>query len=186
MLGENFGGVMICDFYAAYDHYPGLHQRCWPHLLRDIYSLRTVYPDDAALAGWSKDVRELYVEAKGFYSPDARRRRQAQKGFEGRLLGLAEPYADDPLAVQARLCRRVRRYAKELFVFVGELGVPSDNNGAERSLRHLVTCRKISGGTRSDAGTETKMALASVFGTWRAQGLNPFLECRALLVTPQV
>ena len=93
---------------------------------------------------------------------------------------------DDPLAVQARLCRRIRRYVKELFVFVGEGQVPPDNNQAERSLRHLVTCRKISGGTRSDAGTDSKMTLASVFGTWRAQGLNPFLQCRQLLTSPQL
>jgi len=184
VLGEGFGGVVVSDFYAAYDHYPGLHQRCWPHLLRDIHSLRMVYPDAAALAGWAKAVRDLYIEAKGFHSHDARRRRQAQKGFERRLLRLALPFADDPLAVQARLCRRIRRYAKELFVFVGEPGVPADNNQAERSLRHLVTCRKISGGTRSDAGTDTKMVLASVFGTWRAQGLNPFLQCRTLLTSP--
>ena len=186
VLGEGFSGVVVSDFYAAYDHYPGLHQRCWPHLLRDIHSLRVIYPDDVPLADWAKAVQALYEEAKAFHSLDERRRRRAQKGFERRLLGLAEPYADNPLAVQARLCRRIRRYAKELFVFVGELGVPADNNQAERSLRHLVTSRKISGGTRSDAGTDTKMALATVFGTWRAQGLNPFLQCRTLLSSPQV
>ena len=35
------------------------------------------------------------------------------------------------------------------------------------------------------AGTETKMTLASVFGTWRAQGLNPLSACRQLLISPQ-
>ena len=63
--------------------------------------------------------------------------------------------------------------------------VPPDNNAAERSLRHLVISRKISGGTRSERGTDTKMTLASLFGTWRAQGLNPLLACRELLVSPQ-
>lgn len=186
VLGEGFGGVVISDFYAAYDHYPGLHQRCWPHLLRDIHSLRVIYPDDVPLADWAQAVQGLYEEAKAFHSTDETARRRAQKGFERRLLALTEPYVCDPLAIQARLCRRIRRYARELFVFVGELGVPSDNNQAERSLRHLVTARKISGGTRSAAGSDSKMALASVFGTWRAQGLNPFLQCRTLLVTPQV
>ena len=173
VLGDAFGGVLVSDFYKAYDHYPGLHQRCWPHLLRDIHNLQSIYPDDAALASWAKAVGDLYAEAKRFHSSDARARARAQREFERRLLGLAEPYGDDPLAVQARLCRRIRRYAKELFVFVGELGVPADNNQAERSLRHLVTCRKISGGTRSAAGTDSKMALASVFGTWRAQEPQP-------------
>ena len=63
---------------------------------------------------------------------------------------------------------------------------PSDNNAAERSLRHLVISRKISGGTRSQPGSDSKMTLASLFGTWRARGLNPFLECRRLLISSQV
>jgi transposase len=122
VLGDGFGGVVVSDFYAAYDHYPGLHQRCWPHLLRDIHSLKNVYPDDACLIRWAGAVQDLYARAKGFHSTDARARARAQRGFERRLLRLSLPFADDPLAVQARLCRRVRRYAKELFVFVGELG----------------------------------------------------------------
>ena len=84
------------------------------------------------------------------------------------------------------MCRRVERHIKELFVFVAQPEVPPDNNAAERSLRPLVISRKISGGTRSERGTDTKMTLASLFGTWRAQGLNPLLACRELLVSPQV
>ena len=80
----------------------------------------------------------------------------------------------------------VERHIKELFVFVAQPEVPPDNNAAERSLRPLVISRKISGGTRSERGTDTKMTLASLFGTWRAQGLNPLLACRELLVSPQV
>ena len=69
---------------------------------------------------------------------------------------------------------------------MAEPDVPSDNNPAERSRRHLVISRKISGGTRSERGTERKMTLASVFGTWRARGLNPLAACRQLLTSPQV
>ena len=69
---------------------------------------------------------------------------------------------------------------------LAEPDVPSENNAAERSLRHLVTSRKISGGTRSTQGTNTKMALASLFGTWRARGLNPLTACRQLLTSPQL
>ena len=72
---------------------------------------------------------------------------------------LARPFLKDPLAVQAKLCRRMERFIKELFVFVSDPAVPSDNNAAERSLRHLVTSRKISGGTRSGQGTDSKMTL---------------------------
>ncbi len=73
----------------------------------------------------------------------------------------------------------------ERFVFVAELDAPSDYNAAERSLRPLVTSGKISGGARLGAGAETKMTLASVFGAWRAQSLNPLTSCRQLLASPQ-
>ena len=63
----------------------------------------------------------------------------------------------------------MEKHIKELFVFVAQPEVPPDNNAAERSRRHLVVSRKVSGGTRSEQGTDTKMTLASIFGTWRAQ-----------------
>ena len=64
---------------------------------------------------------------------------RGQLALEKRLLGL---------------CRRIERHIKEMFVFVSHLETPPDNNAAERSLRHLVISRKISGGTRSAAGSK--------------------------------
>ena len=113
--------------------------------------------------------------------------------LETRLLGLCRPFLEDPLAVQGKLCRRIERHIKslprtrygELFVFVSHPETPPDNNAAERSLRHLVISRKISG-SRSGAGSGSKMTLASLFGAWRARGLDPFLECRRLLISPHL
>ena len=105
--------------------------------------------------------------------------------LEKRLLSLCRPFSNDEMAPQAKLCRRIERFIKELFVFVSHPEVPPDNNAAERSLRHLVISRKISGGTRSEQGTNSKMALASLFGVWRANGLNPLFESRKLLLSPQ-
>ena len=113
-------------------------------------------------------------------------RRLAQLALEHRLLGRCRPYLDDPSAVQARLCRRVEKHIRELFVFVVEPEAPPDNNADERSRQPVVTSRKIGEGTRSKPGTGTKMTLTSVFGTWRAQGLNTLTSCRQLLVSPQV
>jgi len=85
-----------------------------------------------------------------------------------------------------KLCARILTHLPSLFTFVTEPAVPSTNNAAERSLRHLVVARKISGGARSLRGTATRMMLASAFGTWRAQGVNPFTAAIALLAAPQV
>ncbi|GAC1343572.1 MAG: hypothetical protein NVSMB27_03610 [Ktedonobacteraceae bacterium] len=71
----------------------------------------------------------------------------------------------------------------ELFVFVAVPGVPAHNNLAERSVRPLVIARKISGGTRNPKSSEARMGLARLFGTWMAQGLDPFHQCLALLTT---
>ena len=185
-LSDAFSGVLVSDFYAAYHHYDGPKQRCWAHLLRDIHDLRTLYPDDTPLAKWADAILELYRRARACTHPQAKRRRTAQLALERRLLALCQPFLDDPSATQAKLCRRIERHIKELFVFVAEPAVPSDNNAAERSLRHLVISRKISGGTRSELGTDSKMTLASIFGTWRVQGLNPLTACRQLLRSPQL
>ena len=185
-LGDGFAGVLVSDFYAAYHHYPGLKQRCWVHLLRDIHDLKTIYPKDRQLARWAAAVHHIYSAAKNFAHPQARQRQRVQQQLERKLLAQCRPYAQDPAAAQGNLCRRIEKHIKELFVFVAVPGVPSDNNAAERSLRPLVVSRKISGGTRSDRGTDTKMTLASLFGTWRAQGLNPFIACRQLLTSPHL
>jgi len=126
--------------------------------------------------------------------PDPAARLRARQRCEAELAAICAPALRPaptvaeaaPAVPQAGLCRRMEKHLGELFVFVEDPTVPPTNNAAERSLRHLVTCRKISGGTRSAAGTETKMILASLFGTWRALHLNPVDQCRQLLATPQV
>ena len=142
-------------------------------------------PEDAKLGRWAAAIDNLFAKAKAFVHPGARQRRVAELRLERKSLALCRPFLDDPLAVQAKLCRRIERFIKELFVFVAHPEVPPENNAAERSLRPLVTSHKISGGTRSQQGTSSKMALASPFDTWRARGLNPFLNCRQLLISPQ-
>ncbi|MDO8672319.1 MAG: IS66 family transposase, partial [Dehalococcoidia bacterium] len=181
VLSELFSGVLVSDFYAAYNHYSGEHQRCWAHLLREIHALQEVYRDDAGLRAWAEAVHRLYSEAKDFAIPEEKARQCKRLEMEGRLHEVSGPFVDDPLAVQAKLCRRIHKFIKELFVFVEYPDVPSDNNAAERSLRHLVISRKISGGTRGSKGTDSKMILSSLFGTWRAQGLNPLIQCHQLL-----
>lgn len=103
--------------------------------------------------------------------------------FEQRLWKLCQPYAQTT-APQHTLCERVEQFLPELFVFVAVPGVPAHTNLAERRVRPLVIARKISGGTRSPRGSQTRMGLASLFGTWTAQQLNPFRQCLALLTSP--
>jgi transposase/uncharacterized coiled-coil protein SlyX len=188
-LGPEFCGVLVTDFYAAYNHYPGEHQRCWVHLLRHIHELKRQHPANAEVGRWGKQIHRLYRTAKRIKAASAglgeRERMRQRERLECALLRVVEPYAADQTAPQRVLSKRVVQFIKELFVFVSHPLAPPDNNAAERSVRHLVTERKISGGTRSPLGTAVKMTLASLFGTWRLRGLNPFFACRHLISSPQ-
>ena len=82
------------------------------------------------------------------------------------------------------LCKRLLRHDLELFEFVRQPGLAADNNLAERSVRPLVIARKISGGTRSERGSDTRMVLQTLFATWTAQGKLALDECAAMLARP--
>jgi hypothetical protein len=192
LIGEEYQGVLGSDFYGGYNTHKGFHQRCWVHFLGDIHDLKKLHPNDEALLAWAKAVRAIYDDAVAWvaHGPDPglspSQQSQARKAqhhlYEQRLLDLCRPSMriDVPQRV---LCERVERFLPELFVFVAIPGVPSHNNLAERSIRPLVIARKISGGTRSPKGSQTRMTLASLFATWMAQQLNPFQQCLLALTS---
>jgi transposase len=184
-LGADFAGVVVSDFYGVYTSDAGTHQFCWAHLLRDVHDLTTRYPQDTALQGWAIAVHAIFTRAQAAATGDDERRRRERRQAECDLRAICRPWLDLRVA-QTGLCQRILTQLASLFVFVTDPAVPATNNAAERSLRHLVVARKISGGTRSAQGSHTKMTLASLFGTWRARGCNPFDACRLLLASPQL
>jgi len=183
VLGEQFGGIVTCDFYSGY-HRLGQLQRCWVHLLRDAKELAEINADRPEVAAWVEALAALYQQAKAFSHPQARVRQKQRRHCERLAAHLAQPYASDPEALQATLAQRIMKHRHELFVFVSNPQVAPDNNLAERSLRPAVIARKISGGTRSPKGSQTKMGLMSLVGTWTAQG-KPLLDTfHQLLLSP--
>ncbi|MCI0394142.1 MAG: IS66 family transposase, partial [Chloroflexi bacterium] len=177
LLGD-FGGHLVSDFYNAYNSYTGAHQRCWVHLLRDLHELRQAYPENSEVVAWVLAVKWLYRQAQtllaGNPSPQERTQLYDRLWEVARQLGLQYAQTNHPCRP---LAKRLLRHLDELFQFVLYSHVPADNNLAERALRSLVVQRKISGGTRSPAGSQTRMALASLFETWKARGFNPLFEC---------
>ncbi len=203
ILGSSFGGVLCTDFYAGYNDFPGEHQRCWVHLLRDIHELKEKHPQHEEVLGWASGVRKLYDDAHKLleqhqlgpptaeegarqpYKGEQREREYQQlvqgAGKMGGMYADAKKHRHHPCHA---LCKRLLRHQDELFQFVLVPGLASDNNLAERSVRPVVVTRKVSGGTQSPRGSTTRMALSSLFGTWQAKGLNPFDQCLALLTQP--
>jgi transposase len=187
VLGEDFAGTLVSDFYGGYNRMLGQHQRCWAHLLRDVHELKEKWPEAPLVHTWAEQVHSVYQRAKEYSAahPQASRgeRLKAQRDYEHELLALATPYLHEDCP-QRVLCQRMEHFLPELFTFVADPRVPADNNAAERSIRPLAVSRKISGGTRSEPGTNTQSTLATLFGTWLLRGQNPFMACQQLLTSP--
>ena len=188
ILGADWRGWLVTDFYAAYNLIPGSHQRCWTHLLRDLHALKEAHAANAEVQSWAQAVRKLYDEACTWLlvhpTPTLAERRTEYADLFTRACRLGEQYALTYTHPCCTLAKRVLRHQDELFQFVLVPGLPADNNLAERSIRPLVIMRKISGGSRSEEGTQTRLTLASLLGTWAARNLNPFVECLAALQQP--
>lgn len=137
------------------------------------------------MSGWAAAVQGVFARAQIGTCGARIARGHVRKRAEADLKQLCTPWLE-PQVVQTVLCQRILPHLASLFVFVTEPAVPATNNAAERSLRPLVVAREMSGGTRSARGTHTRLTLASVFGTWRAQGINPYDACRDLLASPQI
>jgi transposase len=187
LLGDRFDGVLVSDFYAAYNSYAGKHQRCWAHLLRDLHDLKEQHPTQAGVCAWARAVRRLYTCAQGVvHATDPPTPSQRQRYYD-RLVAISHRlglrYAQAKGHPCKALAKRLLRHEAELFQFVLVPGLSADNNLAERRLRPLAVTRKISGGTRSPEGSATRMALTSLFATWQARGCNPFTACLAFLLS---
>lgn len=192
LIGPDFSGTLVTDFYAAYNAIPGRHQRCWPHFQRALEKLRLHPLADESVGGWIDAVLCVWRKGREYrafclsgpiFGAGVFERRRRRRELEEELFGLAEPFleVDSSVAPQVTLARRVGLFLSELFTFVEFPEVPDDNNAAERSVRPAVIIRKVCGGTRSAKGTSTKAALMSLFGTWQVQGSDPIQECKAIL-----
>ena len=65
-----------------------------------------------------------------------------------------------------------RQNAHRLYHWADDRNVPADNNLAERDLRPLVIARKISFGSQSDAGANTRQTLMTILHTLKKRTPN--------------
>ncbi len=118
------------------------------------------------------------------HSLSERQRAAAARDAERRVRTLARCYRRAPDHPAHALASWLHTHEDEPFTFVRTPGVSGTNTLAERTVRPFVIGRKISGGSRSPAGSAIRCELATVFHTWAARGLDPRAACLAALQTP--
>jgi transposase len=171
---EAFDGVLITDFWAAYDSVDAAdRQKCIPHLLRELEKV-DLRNDAAEWRGFAKKLRRLLrdgirLRKRPDFTPDRYRSRIDR--LNRRVGELAQQACEDHDA--RRLTKRLRRHAEYLFTFLDYAYVPHDNNFGERQIRPAVILRKNSQSNRSDRGAATQAVLMSVYRTLKLRGLNP-------------
>jgi hypothetical protein len=171
---EEFEGVLITDFWAAYDSVDAAdRQKCLPHLLRELEKVDK-RNDSAEWQAFAKKLRRLLrdgirLRKRSDFAP---KRYQNRIDRLNRRVGQMahEEHAD---ADAKRLTKRLRRYGEYLFTFLDYPYVTADNNFGERQIRPAVILRKNSQSNRSDRGAATQAVLMSVYRTLRLRGLNP-------------
>jgi transposase len=170
-----FAGVLVSDFWAAYDAVGRTRQKCWPHLLRELKEVDKGSENAADWPDFAKRLRRIYGDAIRLA---AQRSVLAADDFalklcrlHGRVTDLATASWTNPHA--KRLAKRLSKYGPELLTFVEFDGIPPSNNHAEREVRPAVLMRKASYGNQSDAGAKTRAVLMSVMRTLKVRGLDP-------------
>ena len=171
---EEFNGVLITDFWAAYQSVCAEdRQYCLVHLLRELEKVDD-HNDSIEWQAFAKKLRRLLrdgirLRKREDFAPEKYRDRADQ--LNKRLADLAAEECVD--GDTRRLTNRLRKYAEYLFTFLDYDHVPFDNNFAERQIRPAVILRKNSQSNRSDQGAATQTVLMSVYRTLRLRGLNP-------------
>jgi len=184
LLGEAFGGTLVCDFYGGYDAMNCRKQRCNTHLLRELKDTAKDSPAFASHVFYRRCKRLVkdLLKLKGRWDQldDNAYTRKACR-LEDRLEQLARQFASDPDPEVKRIAARLLRYQRELTAFLWDRQVDGTNNAAERALRPAVVFRKITGGSRSTAGADAWATLASVLRTARQQGRDVLATLKTLV-----
>lgn len=174
-IGKFFKGVLICDFWGAYNKICTLAtQRCFYHLLTELEKV----DKSNKSADWKtfrKKLSRLLMDAVRLDESrttltDAVFNRRILK-FYSRLDGLIESSRKDKDV--NRLIKRLIRHRNELFTFLDYKSVSPYNNHAEQRMRKPVITRKISQQNRSDRGAQTHAIFMSLFRSAELQELNP-------------
>ena len=188
VLGEEFDGVLGCDYFSAYHKYMKdfniTVQFCIAHLIRDIKYLTGLR--DAETKAYGKKllaaVKEMFkiIHDRENRAPDAferameRARETIMEAALNDVPSCLDKNGKELKREAFNMARRFRQNGKAYFEFITTPGIGPTNNLAEQAVRFVVIDRRITQGTRSEKGRETNERLWTVVGTCALQGRSAF------------
>jgi hypothetical protein len=145
-----------------------VHAACWIHAERPLAKL-VPYNEEhrTAIDKVRGDIWELYQELKAYREQPQEARRAALESRFDTLVGQRTGYP----SINGVL-KEMREHKADLLRVLQRPEVPLHNNAMESDIREYVKRRKISGGTRSEAGRRCRDTFASLKKTCRKLGVR--------------
>ena len=144
---KDFKGVLVSDFYAAYDAIQCPQQKCLIHLIRDLNEDVLKHPYDEEMkqlgigfCGLAQAMVETLIDY-GLKSRFLRKHLSAVDRFYRQIRGL--PLQSE---IAIKLKDRLEKNRDKLFTFLMFDGVPWNNNNAEHAVKPFAALRQIIGG----------------------------------------
>jgi predicted RecB family nuclease len=170
---KDFKGVLVSDFYSAYDGLPCMHQRCLIHLMRDMNREILDNPFDRELQSITEPFGALLrsivmtVDEYGLKRRYLKTHNKAVVAFFDALEdGIYE--SDASKALQERLLRN----RDSLFTFIQHDGVSWNNNLAEDAIKRISNYREDVGRSVKEAGLTEHLVLLSLYQTCRVRDVS--------------
>jgi hypothetical protein len=174
--GVLLGGLIACgvspDLGVLSDGAPQfvilVHAACWIHADRPLAKL-VPHNDEhrAAIEKVRTGIWELYQDLKAYrIQPDESQRPLLEARFDA----LVEERTGYPNINS--VLKEMREHKADLLRVLQRPEIPLHNNAMESDIREFVKRRKISGGTRSEAGRRCRDTFASLKKTCRKLGVR--------------
>jgi transposase len=179
VLGEEFNGVLGCDYFSAYRKYMRefgiLVQFCMAHLIRDVKFLLTLPScEDRAYGQRLRNaLRDLFAVIHSRTKMTAARFSTALEAARQQVLNAATTRVPDTKHAR-NMAKRFRENGESYFRFVTTPGIEPTNNLAEQAIRFVVIDRHITQGTRSEKGRRWCERIWTVIATCAQQGRAVF------------
>ena len=158
--------VIVSDDAGQFD--VGRHGLCWVHAERLVHKLDTFTDRHRAV---QQRVRSLiwwfYADLKAYRRGPTPARKAALRARFDRIFKRRTGFA-----TLDRLLARLHANKTELLMVLDRPEIPLHTNGSENDIRCQVTKRKISGGTRSDAGRDCRDAFLGLAKTCAKLGIS--------------
>lgn len=178
-LGEEFNGVLGCDYFSAYRKYMKdcgiLVQFCLAHFLRDVRFL-VDHPNTRNQAYGRRVLERL----RALFAVIHRRDDYTKKDFEVHLQNAgdelwAEVVWRVPNTTEAgNLAERFEKHGESYLRFITTPGIEPTNNLAEQAIRFVVIDRKVTQGTRGKQGQRWLERIWTVLATCAQTGRSVF------------